>query len=681
MFRGSLGVPESNPRRRGGFAACLGLLLVACATLVLGLVLYGLYGSSQPRATLPIVVITDPKPGDSVGANDTVVVFAHAQDPDRIARAELLVNGQLVATQGSREPQGANPLVFNQAWRPTLAGAYSVMVRAYDLVGYVGQSETVILQVLERTFQPNPNAVEQVVDDSGNSSLVPHLPDQQKPSDAPPGAQTFDAPPGGGDVPNAPAGDGDVPNIEPPGVEQPLPWEVPPQLGEPIGPSLWEGLDRLFPGGRDARCRMFGIWFCPDVPPAGLRPPGAPNNIAADNQNCDVEVRWSYSADDVVGFYVLRAPAGVFLPLPRLVEIVQARQSGNDRKWYSYRLRENTGRYRYTVAAFNSAGETLGALSDVVELGAPCNAPNANVSVEFELLEIEVGQSYDTVYCYASVGGSPFEQVREITRQGESQKRIRVQVPGNTAWQVAARCLAWRGEELIFLGDVQRSHQCPCVENQRYTLAPANGSFQVTYRIGPSVVVAPQSGQVQGSPIAMLEITLRELRAHGLCDDDCDAKTVQAYGMIGAFMKSPSGDVRDAVYFDWNAHTGCDDFGFADLFPCRMTRIRENNTYSWAGTHLSPHGTTEWHWDNNRFSLPVRSAQDSLWITFSFKDHDDWSGDDSWCWAGTELLSSRAVSNWSRLDVTFGGNNSVGVDGRAEHGSCTVTLNVKGSPP
>ncbi len=665
MFPGTLGLPGKS-HKRGGIAGCLGLLLAACVALTLIGVVLGLIASSQPRPTLPTVVITDPKPGDSVGAMDEVVVFAHAQDPDRIARAELLVNGQLVATQGSPEQQGSSPFFFSQSWRPTQAGAYSVMVRAYDTVGYVGQSDQVILQVAERSFQPDPNATMQDFNDQGKSIIVPQPPDEGQPDDnlppdnTPPGAQPPGSPPPGG-------GEDQVPQVDPSPVEDPLPGEGQPgEAPPPPNPSIGDLLGRLLP-----LCGNFPV-FC-GFPGAGDSPPKAPSDVAvASRFSCSVDIRWSYSSEDVTGFYIMQVPNGGVAP--NLVEIVgkQAPQ-GNERMWYAKTIHiKNIDATWYQIIAFNGAGQTPSHFSELLEV--PCNEPNADVPIEFELLDIDPQGQYDTVYCYVSVGGSPFEKVLEITQDAVPMRNtIEIEVP-NAPLTVAARCAAWRGEDWIPLGDIQKSHPPPWDENIVYHASPADGGFEVTYRIGPGEgAVAPTP--VPGSRIANLEVTLQSLKAGDLADDDWDATTVQAYGTIHVYMASPSGEQKDDVVLKWNpGQGGCGLWAGV----CRLTSIHESigseeYFYSWENMDLRPEGGD--NRVNPTFSIPVRSEQDSLRINWSFKDYDRWSGKDGWCSGDHELSSPRSAHDWS--DTFF----TTVTYGSGEHGSCAVSLNVKGSPP
>jgi len=99
-----------------------------------------------PEMISPTVSLTAPASGSS--ASGTVSVTASATDNVGVAKVEFYVNGALAATDT------ATPYVYSWNTSALAAGTYTLMTKAYDAAGNVGQSGTVSVSVVKDTTAP-----------------------------------------------------------------------------------------------------------------------------------------------------------------------------------------------------------------------------------------------------------------------------------------------------------------------------------------------------------------------------------------------------------------------------------------------------------------------------------------------------------------------------------------------
>ncbi len=95
----------------------------------------------------PTVAISSP--ADTINVNGTVFVNVNASDNVGVSKVEYYVNNQLVATNV------AVPYVYSWDTTPLAPGAYTLMAKAYDAAGNVGQSSTVSVTVVKDTTAPS----------------------------------------------------------------------------------------------------------------------------------------------------------------------------------------------------------------------------------------------------------------------------------------------------------------------------------------------------------------------------------------------------------------------------------------------------------------------------------------------------------------------------------------------
>jgi LysM repeat protein len=496
--------PHSLPGRtsRGGnrIAGCALAILLVCITLAIAVGLSVIVESPPP--TLPLVAITEPRPGNQVAQMDTVVIAARAQDPDRIKKVEFWVNGQLIGAQASTNPQGESPFLASQVWRPSALGMYTVFARAFDTQGHSAQSSVVLVQAVEKSA-PDPNAVAQVIAQPGDtvasiaqdngttpeevrrhnpdlgarepapgdSVLVPAAPETERPSD--------DAPPGGGPS--------DVPIVGPPSEPPPPPPGGGGGTSAPYIPPF--SLGDLHDGLRDLCVRLPRLPGCSDAPVPDATAPTAPHSISATRSDCRVEIRWTDDTTDELGYRVYRQPArGAF----QLIAIVGP---GSTR---AVDASPPPGTQRYFIAAFNTSPTPgISGVTAPVEVPREClRLTLVDATLEIEALRMDVRGTFDGISCYFALAGGPYERVpnsgmmrlREghwnITDYLGGENKRRVVVSRSVGLEVTANCLGRRGRELSALGEFTRVH--PEAEWDGREIVVDAGGFAIAYRIQPA---------------------------------------------------------------------------------------------------------------------------------------------------------------------------------------------------
>jgi len=101
---------------------------------------------SIPESVLPTISLSAPANNSVVSG--TVSISATAADNVGVVNVELYVNGSLQAADS------AFPYVFSWDTAPLAVGTYTVVARAYDAAGNVGQSATLTLMVIKDTTPP-----------------------------------------------------------------------------------------------------------------------------------------------------------------------------------------------------------------------------------------------------------------------------------------------------------------------------------------------------------------------------------------------------------------------------------------------------------------------------------------------------------------------------------------------
>jgi hypothetical protein len=478
---------------------------------------YVLYAANATAPTRPVVTISETIPANAGVAGQPVVVFAQASDPDGIAEVGLWVNGRQAGSQANPDQGNLLPFKTSQAWVPDGAGNYLIVLKATDRKGFAGESEPVILQVQERGRESEPATHGEYAVQSGDTlegiaALFGTTPDGLRVlnpdlGELTPGAIVL-VPPrpegeAGGDAAGAPpaGGVGELPRIDPP-LPAPAPGaETEP---EPVAEVWWIALP--FSDG-------FGCLFNPescaraiDLEPAPFPAPAGVGFAAG--EGCAIDVSWTDNSENEDGFRIYR-----FVSRPRfridLLEIVGP-ASGSGARLHFPDASPPRGSFFYAVVAYNAGGDTWSGPSETVESeGCPPAGPIVVQPLVVEGLQMAVPGSFERLYCYASLAGSPFERVPagasnfinlasgswDIAEHFSGSNKREVMAPAAGPLSIVVECLGWQGEELTNLGRFTRAHPPEEWDGRPLMAGPATGGFSLTYRIQYSFHAADEGGR------------------------------------------------------------------------------------------------------------------------------------------------------------------------------------------
>lgn len=115
-------------------------------TLVLLVMLGGMSSCENPD-TLPRAWFDYPRDGLVVSQGDTVTVVSHAYARKGIAEVMLSVNGEAYRRDAPAEA-GVSFGEIRQVWLPQTEGDYLLQVRTYDILGEVGNPDTITVRVV-----------------------------------------------------------------------------------------------------------------------------------------------------------------------------------------------------------------------------------------------------------------------------------------------------------------------------------------------------------------------------------------------------------------------------------------------------------------------------------------------------------------------------------------------------
>ena len=134
-----------------------GLLIIVILILALaGLTAWLLTRNRvQITPTTPSVFIQSPVAGSQVPINQPVTVNATASDPNSVTRAELWVGGNVVDQQESAIPEGQPTFPVTLRWTPTVAGSYTLEIRAYNSLGVASAPTTVMITAVGESGEVN----------------------------------------------------------------------------------------------------------------------------------------------------------------------------------------------------------------------------------------------------------------------------------------------------------------------------------------------------------------------------------------------------------------------------------------------------------------------------------------------------------------------------------------------
>ncbi|MFZ5820051.1 MAG: LysM peptidoglycan-binding domain-containing protein [Chloroflexota bacterium] len=298
-------------------SALAALLLASLACNLPGLDWLGVASQPEPVPG-PSVTIQAPGPDTHIAVGETFELFVSAYDGLGVVRLDVWVNDVMALSQTSPVEGGITPLILDHGMVGAAAGSYSLVARAYNSMGAMGESLAVQVTVSEaQVNQPKDGAaiyiaqagdtIDSVARDTGNSSAAVQNANPGINNNLNPGQPVnIPHPP----LPKPPAQPAPNPRI---GV---LPNPAPPAMGNLPPPAAIGNLPPQAPIGN----------LPPQAPAAnlpplqnGFNPPlAAPDSLKVSTSDCKVTLAWADKSSGETGFAIYRRqvpqqPAAVLL--------------------------------------------------------------------------------------------------------------------------------------------------------------------------------------------------------------------------------------------------------------------------------------------------------------------------------------------------------------------------------
>jgi hypothetical protein len=402
--------------------------VISAVVCVAGAAIIYLVNRSQSAKAVgyapPDVQISSPEDGTEIDSGSIVSVSAIAQSTQPVTRAELWVDGELLATQDPDNPNGDSPLY---AHFPLLvqAGNHLVFVRALNSAGIVGQSMPISI-----------NGVKPVnVTDEGQTTNAPPPSGQPNASTGTTGPVTNPAKtgtiPSTGNTAN-PAGGGGVAAPAGGGANPPLPNTPPLAIISPAVLTI----------------------------PIASTPPSAPTDLIGKVDNCQLTLFWNDNASDESHYEIWIAGNG---QLPWLYETLSSNKSLGGA--WAMLAAPNPGTYSVWVEAVNPLGHTL---SNMAKITVPNNCPDTiPKQLDIQATQMTVPGNVDLVYCYVSFNGAnavriPADPTKFITAVGGTtdigayaagpNRKMVIPWPAGNTLAMHGECDGWTGGAYTKLG-------------------------------------------------------------------------------------------------------------------------------------------------------------------------------------------------------------------------------------
>nr|MBI9045337.1 LysM peptidoglycan-binding domain-containing protein [Anaerolineaceae bacterium] len=104
----------------------------------------------------PEVFIQEPLPATHIPIGASFKVVTAAFDEQGVKRMDLWIDDQLISSQSSPFPEGVSPFYLTQDLQSTSKGTYSLVIRAYNQQGSLGESPVITLIVSDQ-MEPSTN--------------------------------------------------------------------------------------------------------------------------------------------------------------------------------------------------------------------------------------------------------------------------------------------------------------------------------------------------------------------------------------------------------------------------------------------------------------------------------------------------------------------------------------------
>ena len=390
----------------------LGLVLVV--GIVLGVAAYfvrrvpSMARQLPPNATPVQVTLSMPGNNSTWPLNAYIPVKAITRSNQPIQTVDLYVNGALYNSQVASGGLTPNYILSDWSWQPGSEGKFTLMVRATDVNGRVGVSNMVYIKATAAAGAVSPVIVE--AGQSVESLAQKYGATPESIIQANPGLQPGNSLPEGSQV-NVPV---DIPVVDPPpgsqqgqqgGQQEPAPDVI--LLGEAMDITLLDNLDF-----------QYKLQGQVDVT---VIPPPAPK-IWGEVSGCDAVLSISsQSQGKESGFYIYRAKAG-----DANLERIATVKNPSSTDLFKYTDPKQAGQVTYTVAAFNTGGESSSGPVYLNIVAAACQPaqPAAGGTQELEFQNgislfngvLFLEQPVEQAYVYVSVNGGKWDRVPEGQR-------------------------------------------------------------------------------------------------------------------------------------------------------------------------------------------------------------------------------------------------------------------------
>ena len=467
---------KKNPKG----CACLSLLIGGGIVLLLAAIVYYFYigpkilDHKRFLAGPPTILVRSPLAGDTVPPGSSMIAQAAVTGANPIARVEVWLDGQVVATQ-SPDTQNQTT-VYVSIPLEIAAGTHMLFWRAVDNTGLVGQSAPT---PIAGEFPPgagdtttvNANDGQSVEDIANAQGIDPGVLQNLNPNLGEGGL------PGGTPV-NVPV---------PPGQGNGAPQNAPNNAPTPPLPNTPSGIAALLP------MTLPTIDLAPLIPGLLNNLPSAPSYLQAWFENCAIRLVWNDNATNESSFHVwMQALGGP----PLLIETLHDRP-GTGQTWFEF-ASPSFGIYSFWVEAVNALGAQSGEIVWVAVNDTNCGEGVAS-QLEIEALGMYgFGGGWDRIYCYLSIEGAPEQRVPEDDSQFlqkdllggadihnwiGGKNRILMKMPIDEEVSLEGDCWGWLGDRPASMGEfgvsVPREHW----DNR--TLQARAANYVIDFRIRP----------------------------------------------------------------------------------------------------------------------------------------------------------------------------------------------------
>jgi hypothetical protein len=409
------------------------LLAIAALAGVIAFALRRQGGQETARAEspAPVLLVSEPVSGTSAYAGSYLPVSATAMGFRPITRAELWLDGHLIDTQKSDQPEGVSSLLTHfELLVPE--GPHMLFLRAVDVDSAVGQSLPISIVGVSK---PDPGDVFYAVAAGPGETLADiaesYGSDPATLQKVNPGLGSQE--PAAGTLIKVPV----PPENEPPASLPPAPLPAGSSVPVPDVPAL-------------------GVGSASSLASQAATLPAAPDGLQAQMKDCKVTLVWNDNATDEGGYTVWMAGLN---SLPQTVGTLEPSASTGP-AWFEFPAPE-AGYFSFWVEAVNSVGAQP---SNVVWVYVDPQCPTAeSPQLQVEAVDMTVGANYDKAYCYVSVDGAPEVRIPEDdstfmpVQAGKvdvaAWQKLGLATPADKSLHLEGECWAWSGEVLSKLGN------------------------------------------------------------------------------------------------------------------------------------------------------------------------------------------------------------------------------------